>query len=308
MNNAIIFKDVVKRYGQIQALDHLNISIPRGSIFGLVGSNGAGKTTFMSVVAGLVKPLEGHIDLLGQGSFDPSRHIGRISLLPQDSRLPYYARVDHLLHYYARLQGMSRDQAHEAVDEALVWVRLADRRESRIRSLSHGMLRRFTVAQAFLGNPDLVMLDEPMGGLDPSEVVNLRNLIKSRRGRQTIVISSHLLYELQHLCDHVAVIENGKTVRQDSMDNLTRSRHQVGYRLAHQKPPLAMLEEKVPDVSFAWLADQSLLVATYPDGAYDPADLNRLVLPILLEAEVPIVEINRGSDLESEYFEIHGTT
>lgn len=298
--SALRFRNVVKRYGSARALDGLNLEIPKGSIFGLVGSNGAGKTTMMSVAAGLVRVQAGDVDVLGRGPFHPRQHAGRVSLLPQDSGLPYYARVAHLLYYYGRLQGLNRTEARRAVHEVLGWVNLADRAQSRVRALSHGMMRRVTVAQAFLGEPELVLLDEPMSGLDPVEVQNIRRLIKERRGRQTIVVSSHMLFELQHLCDHVAIIEHGKLVRQEKMSDLTRHSHRVVYRLGAE-PPLETLQQRVPLVEFTWNVDQQSLEATYPDEDMQVETVNAQVLPMLLEAGCPVTEVIRGSDLESEY-------
>ena len=174
MSASLVCQGVVKRYGRTCALDGMDLVVPKGSIFGLVGSNGAGKTTLMSVAAGLVRPCDGLVNVLGDGPFNPERHRGRLSLLPQDSHLPFYARISDLLSYYARLQGLTGSAVETAVKDVLEQVHLGDRARAKIRALSHGMLRRVAVAQALLGNPELIFLDEPMSGLDPAEVLNLR--------------------------------------------------------------------------------------------------------------------------------------
>lgn len=298
--NAVSFQNVVKTYAKNRALDGLDLEIPEGSIFGLVGSNGAGKTTIMSVAAGLVKHTSGQVNVLEQGSFRASTLSGRVTLLPQDSGLPYYARVDHLLYYYARLQGFPRRDAHRAVREVLADVNLSDREHVRVRSLSHGMMRRVTVAQAFLGNPDLVLLDEPMSGLDPVEVQNIRRLISSRRGRQTVVLSSHILTELQNLCDQVAIIENGRRQRQGPMHQLVRHSHHAVYHLGFP-PDLPTLEETLPNVQFTWEGPTACLNITYPETEFTLDQLNARLLPVLLSAQCPVREIHQGSDLETEY-------
>lgn len=198
MNNALKLERVVKTYRGFRALDGLDLDIPRGSIFGLVGSNGAGKTTTaLCVGAGLLRIRSGSVNLLGGGPFRPRLHRGRIALLPQDAAFPGHARVDDLLAFYGRLQGIAGGEIKRAVDSVLEWVYLSDRKRSTIRALSHGMRRCVTIAQAFLGHPELILLDEPLNGLEPLEVVNIRNLIRERKGRQTIVISSHLLKEVE---------------------------------------------------------------------------------------------------------------
>jgi ABC-type Na+ transport system ATPase subunit NatA len=158
--------------------------------------DGAGKTTMMSICAGLLRADGGRVDLLGEGAFDPARHAGRVTILPQDSRLPLHARVADLLMFYGRLQGVPRADLPAQIEQLLAWVNLSDRATSPVKSLSHGMMRRLTVAQAFLGQPQLIFLDEPMSGLDPREVARMRETLGRRRDNQTIVIRSRVLTEL----------------------------------------------------------------------------------------------------------------
>jgi ABC-2 type transport system ATP-binding protein len=299
MQYALQFENVVKTYGARRALDGLNLTVPRGSIFGLVGANGAGKTTFMSVTSGLLRPDSGRIDVLGTGPYVPALHRGRLSVLPQDSLPPYYARVGNLLYYYARLQGLTVRASRKAVDEVLEWVNLADRKHVPVRSLSHGMKRRFTVAQAFLGHPELIILDEPMNGLDPSQVASLRQLIASRRGAQTVIVSSHILPELESICDHVAIIDQGRLVRQGAMEEITQRGHLVRVHL-RRPPPLDILRARLPAATFAWDPTGQRLTASFP-GDTAPEDFNQTLLPVLVELNCGILEVQRGSDLESVY-------
>ena len=161
MSAALVVDAVCKRYGARVALDRLSFEVPAGGITGLVGANGAGKTTCFGVVAGLLKPDAGHVDVLGRGAFQAQRHAGLLGLLPQDAELAPHARVVDLLVYFARLQGSSRGLAAREAARVLELLSLADRARSRVRELSHGMRRRVAVAQALLGKPQLVLLDEP---------------------------------------------------------------------------------------------------------------------------------------------------
>ncbi len=299
MNAALRFRGVTKSYGRIRALDGLDLEVPVGSIFGLVGSNGAGKTTAMAVALGLLQPGDGEINLLGDGPFRPEKHAGRVALLPQDSRFPPHARVEELLRFYSRLQGSGGD----SIDQLLEWVHLQERRRSPVRTLSHGMNRRLAIAQAFLGAPQLVLLDEPLNGLDPREAARVREIIRQRRGRQSIVISSHNLSDIEALCDHVAFIEKGRRVRQDTLEKLTRRAHRVTYRL-RGTVPLERLRAALPGVE--WEPQPDALTATFAEP-YTTEELNRRVLPVLLAAGVGILEIQRGSDLESEYLRLAAT-
>ena len=221
---ALETRGLVKRYGRRRVLDGFTLAVPRGAVLGLVGANGAGKTTWMMTVAGLLRPASGTIDILGNGPFDAALHAGRFALLPQDSELPLEATPAGLFYRFGRLQGLSANEARRSAAEVLAAVNLADRAKSSIRSLSHGMRMRVRVAQCFLGNPELVLLDEPLNGLDPLEADRLRRFLRSRAGTQTIVISSHNLHDVEQLCTHVAFVENGRVTRMDTLSELTRGR------------------------------------------------------------------------------------
>ena len=221
---ALETRGLVKRYGRRRVLDGFTLAVPRGAVLGLVGANGAGKTTWMMTVAGLLRPASGTIDILGNGPFDAAVHAGRFALLPQDSELPLEATPAGLFYRFGRLQGLSANEARRSAAEVLAAVNLADRAKSSIRSLSHGMRMRVRVAQCFLGKPELVLLDEPLNGLDPLEADRLRRFIRAHAGRQTIVVSSHNLHDVEQLCTHVAFVEKGRVTRMDTLGALTRGR------------------------------------------------------------------------------------
>ncbi len=302
MTPALHIRGLRKTYGRRIALDGLDLDVPAGSIFGLVGANGAGKTTLMAICAGLLRPDAGEISLLGAGRFDPARHAGRVTILPQDSRLPLHARVAELLTFYGRLQGLAGPALRAHVHDLLEWVNLADRANAPVRTLSHGMLRRLTVAQAFLGTPELVLLDEPFSGLDPREVVRLREHLRQRRDGRTIIISSHLLSELERLCDHAAFIDHGRRVQQDALRALTRHHTDITYRLRPGPLPLDRLRAALPEIIWTPAADGSALTAR-ADGILDLAAINARVLPALLAAGVGVEEIHRGAALEHVYLD-----
>ncbi len=303
MRYALRLRDVHKRYGRQIALDGLNLEIEPGTVLGLVGKNGAGKTTAMSIAAGLLRPDSGSIDLLGMGPFRPKLHRGRVTILPQDARLPSHSRVRDALVFLARLQGLTRLQAIDAVDEMLTWVDLKDRATSPLSTLSHGMFRRVTIAQAFLGSPELVLLDEPTSGLDPKQVVQIRYLIRSRRAQSTIVISSHILSELETMCDHVAFIENGRTIRDGKLEDVTNRQKIISYSVASETVPVEVITAALPDCGVHFNASTRLLTVSQRTESGSPADINARLLPVLLEHGVPILEIRLGSNLEKEYLQ-----
>ena len=219
---AVSAKGLVKRYGKRRALDGFTLDVPDGCVMGLVGPNGAGKTTWMMAVAGLVRTDAGTVGLFGTSKpFTAAEHSGRLAILPQDSELPLESTPKGFLYGLARMQGLSADAARRSVREVLEAVNLADRASASIRSLSHGMRKRVMAAQCFLGKPDLVLLDEPMNGLDPEEAVRFRNLILSRRETCTVVVSSHNLADLEKLCTHIAFVREGRVTKVASLKELT---------------------------------------------------------------------------------------
>ena len=317
METVLTMNKVAKRYGKRTALRGLNIRVPAGSLFGLVGSNGAGKTTALSIAAGITRADSGTVDVFGNGPFEPARSAGRLSLSPRAAVAPPHARVRDLLFFYAGLQGLSAGRSFQAADEALEQVHLADRAESSIRSLSHGMRRRVAVAQAFLGDIELALLDEPMSGLDPREVMNLREMLSNRRNGRTIVISSHNLFEIERICDEVAFIESGQTVRQDSLEQVTGRTHALTYFLEPETVRLKDIQQILPGARFSVAPAnsknsarikgcRSVLLCEYDGNAMTAGEVNKAVLPGLIKAGIQLIEVRRGMELEHAYLAVSG--
>ena len=295
-------RDLVKRYGRRKALDGFSLTVPRGALLGLVGPNGAGKTTWMMAVAGFLRTDSGTIDLLGRGPFDAAVHSGRISILPQDSALPLEARPEGLLYRYARMQGIAPDDARNMARTILSAVNLGDRANSTIRSLSHGMRMRVRLAQCFIGSPELVLLDEPLNGLDPREADRMRQLIIGRRGLQTVVISSHNLHDIETLCTHVAFVDKGRVVRLDTLAKLTHSSSSVSYALAAKPSDMSALEAALPGATFTWNETARSLTCTFDESSGGIAAVNRTILPLLL-AQTDVLSVTSGRSLEQVYLE-----
>lgn len=296
MNEAVLTRALVKRYGRHAALDGFTLAVPRGSITGLVGRNGAGKTTWMMTVAGFVRPNSGEVNILGRGAFDASVHAGKFSILPQDSDLPNEGRVRALLVGYGRLQGLSAMEAAKSADGLVAAFNLSDKANAPIRSLSHGMRKRVAVAQAFLGEPEVVMLDEPLSGLDPVEADRLRAFILSRRGKSTIVVSSHQLDDIERLCTHVAFVADGKVERMETLRALTSDTGRVAYSLKTLPTDLAAIAAACPGAALS--VEGSDVVAEFgPDLAVEA--VNAALLPRLVGFGV--VSVQPGRSLADAY-------
>ena len=297
---ALATRDLVKRYGRRRALDGFSLSVPRGAMMGMVGANGAGKTTWMMAVAGFLRLSAGDIDLLGRGPFDAAVHSGRFAILPQDSELPLEARPADLLYRYARMQGFSQEAARRSAAGMLAAVNLSDRARSSVRSLSHGMRIRVRLAQCFLGSPELVLLDEPLNGLDPVEADRIRRFLRARRGRQTIVVSSHNLHDIETLCTHVAFVEKGRVARTATLEAITGETGRVACTLAAEPKDMDALAAAVPGATFAWTEETRTLVCTFDDSAIDAGAVNRKLLPALL-AQTDVLSVTCGLSLEQAF-------
>ena len=309
MNDAIATRALVKRYGRHRALDGFTLAVPAGSITGLVGRNGAGKTTWMMTVAGFVLPDAGEVNILGSGPFDAHRHGGRFSILPQDSDLPNEGRVRDLLVHYGRLQGLSAKAAAESADRLVETMNLKDKAHAPVRALSHGMRKRVMVAQAFLGTPEVVMLDEPLSGLDPEEAERLRRYLLSLKGKTTLVVSSHQLDDIEKLCTHVAFVADGKVERMETLRALTADAGRIVYSLKKLPSDLAALEAECPGVRLAVAQSKKpdnpnnqtmsqSMVAEFGEGL-SVESVNAALLPRLVECGV--VSVIPGRSLEEAY-------
>lgn len=231
MDSAVTIRGLTKRFARNTALQDVSFDIPEHSLFGLLGPNGAGKTTLFSIAAGFLKATSGTINVLGVDVRQISELRGRLSMLPQDAAFQSGIPVIDQLIMFARLNGYDMDEAKKRSLHALELVGLAEVAKRNARALSHGMMKRVRLCQAFLGDPEVIFLDEPTSGLDPENARRMRKLIQELKESRTIVISSHNLREIQDICDHVAILNEGKLVACDTMEALTSSTFMVRIKL-----------------------------------------------------------------------------
>jgi len=195
-------------YGGKAALNNVSFELEAGEPIGLVGPNGAGKTTLLSLFCGFLPVTAGTLTLFGHKP-GASALSGRVSALPQDARLDPSFTIGEQLNFYARLQGLSTQQAKNEVIRVLDAVTLRDAIREKPDTLSHGMAKRVAIAQALIGSPELILLDEPTAGLDPVNTRNIRSIITELSAATTFIISSHDLAELGRLCQQILLLENG---------------------------------------------------------------------------------------------------
>jgi len=210
--------DLTKRYGEFVAVDGIDFSVERGETFGFLGPNGAGKSSTMRMIGAVSPASGGTLRVLGR---DPERDgpeiRSRLGVVPQDDNLDLELDVGENLHVYGRFFGLPRDEIRRRTDELLEFVHLADRRESRVDSLSGGMKRRLTIARALINEPELMLLDEPTTGLDPQARHALWDrLYRLKQRGVTLVLTTHYMDEAEQLCDRLVVMDRAKIVAEGS--------------------------------------------------------------------------------------------
>jgi len=302
MDAAIELVQLGKRFGSHAAVDGVSLRVPTGSCFGLIGPNGAGKTTTFSLMCGFLSPTSGSISLLGVSPSAPGALKGRVGVLPQDARLPQWEKVGSLMVHWARLSAVGAPE--EAARECLRKVGMEGAWDTRCHALSHGMARRVGIAQALLGAPPVILLDEPTAGLDPRVAAELRALIRSLKGQHTLVISSHNLQELEELCDGAAILDKGRLVRAGPMSELTAQAEQFTVVLAGAAaPPLETLRA-LPGCADVTLEAGGRLVVQLDGAGQLPEHAIAAVLRALLDAGCLVSELHRGKRLEQRVLEL----
>lgn len=220
MQNLYI-QDITKKYGKHTALDQINLEISPG-VFGLLGPNGAGKSTLMRLLTTLLPIESGHIQY-GEISWNRQNEVRRIlGYLPQKFSLYKHMKVHEALTNLALLKGINQN-TEEAVQQVIKKVNLESERNKKIGQLSGGMVRRVGIAQAILGSPKLIIVDEPTAGLDPEERIRLRNILQTVGDTATVIISSHIVEDIESLCEQVAVLQRGRILKQGSVAELKKA-------------------------------------------------------------------------------------
>lgn len=314
---ALRLHKLTKRFGAKVAVDGVSLEIPTGTVYGLIGPNGAGKTTTFSMMAGFLEPSEGDLEILGHRPTDVAALKSRLGVLPQDAVLPRDEKVGDFLVYLARLQGADRPEADRAARSVLDEVEGKDWWKLKCNQLSHGMAKRVQLAQALLGDPEVVLLDEPTAGLDPRHAFEVRQLIKNRRGRCTMVVSSHNLHELEELCDAAAILDHGRLVASGSISELTARAEEIHIELTatpktapNYRGPLGSVVplsdlRGIPLVTRVEFHDESRELVLYVErGSVDPETVIGQALWVLLNQQILIRGVSLGKGLEQRMMDL----
>ena len=213
--------NLVKRYGDHTAVDYLSFKIEKGKIYGFLGPNGAGKSTTMNMITGYIASTEGTVTIDGHDILDePEQAKKCIGYLPEMPPLYFDMTVLEYMNFVADLKKIPKDKKKSMIAEVMEMVKITDMKNRLIKNLSKGYRQRVGLAQAILGYPEVIILDEPTVGLDPKQIIEIRDLIKSLKEKHTVILSSHILSEVSAVCDYVLIISHGKLVASDTPENL----------------------------------------------------------------------------------------
>ena len=217
-------KELTKKYGKKVAVDNISFKVKKGEIVGFLGRNGAGKTTTMNIITGYISSTSGHVLVDGYDTLDdPMETKKRIGYLPEQPPLYNDMTVSEYLNFAADLKSVAAKKRKKHLDEICELVKLTDVRSRLVGNLSKGYRQRVGMAQALIGDPEILIWDEPTVGLDPKQIIEIRSLIKSMGKNRTVILSSHILNEVADVCERVIIINNGKIVAEDSITNLSQS-------------------------------------------------------------------------------------
>ncbi|MBC3764784.1 ABC transporter ATP-binding protein [Neptunicella marina] len=298
MSTLVHCQHLSHRYGSKQVLNDISFNIEAGAPVALVGPNGAGKTTLFSLMSGFILPSEGRIEILGQppGSMAVKNQM---QVLPQDAQLDPAFNVGEQLKLYCRLQGMSPKQQQSETERVLELVSMQDSIKAKPTALSHGMRKRVAIAQALIGAPKLVLLDEATAGLDPLHARQIRELIQQLSTDITFLLSSHDLHELERLCDQVLLLEHGQ-LREHRIQTQTNNVRQLTLVLAKKDP---QIEQKISQLTGVTevrsLSATEILISFDTDIA---ADLPVTLMAVCFEQQWPFKQLTSGASLETVLF------
>jgi ABC-2 type transport system ATP-binding protein len=308
---AIEARGLTKTFGSILALDRLDLSVPRGSVFGLLGPNGAGKTTTIRILAGLARATAGSASVAGidVGLDVPElhRHIG---YLDQDPRFYGWMTGRELLEFVGRLHGLAGPTLRARVAEMLERIGLEAAADRRIGAYSGGMRQRLGIAQAILHGPSILFLDEPVSSLDPEGRRDLLELIAGLQGEATVVVSTHVLSDVERICDRVAILDRGRQVTEGPLQELLDAHARPVYWLVPGPGQDAGVGDLVARLRAApWVTGAAVAGGTIKVTVADPGAAAGEILPLVVAAGVVLDAFERARPtLEDVFLKLVGPT
>lgn len=300
----IEISNLVKKYGNHVAVDDLSLTVESGKIYGFLGPNGAGKSTTMNMITGYLGVTSGSITINGHDILaEPEEAKKCIGYLPEIPPLYVDMTVMEYLQFVAELKKLPKEERSEAIEKAMELTKLMDVKGRMIKNLSKGYKQRVGLAQAVLGFPEIIILDEPTVGLDPVQIIEIRDLIKELGKEHTVILSSHILSEIQAVCDYVFIISNGKLVASDYTDKLLgimSGSQEIRLKVKGSKEDVEKVLLAIAQVETVEIEEDNYIV-----HAKKGCDIRENVFYELAEQRMPILEMNTVTkSLEDVFIEL----
>lgn len=304
-------KNLTKVYGNHTAVNNVSFTIEDGHIYGFLGPNGAGKSTTMNIITGCLSATEGEVRVNGYDIFDePYKAKATIGYLPEIPPLYTDMTPYEYLMFVAEAKGVSANHRYPQVREVMEITGLEDYSDRLIKNLSKGYRQRVGIAQAMLGDPDIIILDEPTVGLDPKQIIEIRELIKDLGKIKTVILSSHILAEIASVCDHIIIIAHGEIIANDTIDNLVSGYSSVsGYKIAIPTPDSKRLNDlldrldEISGTECTYTSEEHETVITIKTS--DGVDLREQIYDAITAIGLKVLELTRlATSLEDVFLKL----
>ena len=306
-------KNVTKKYGTTVAVDNISFEVKKGEVVGFLGPNGAGKSTTMNMITGFIEPTNGQIIINGNDiSRKPKKAKKDIGYMPENVPLYNELTAREFIKYMAELKMVKRDIRKQEVERVIKEVGLEEVQNKLIKNLSRGYKQRVSLAGALIGNPDVIILDEPTVGLDPKQITEIRSLIKKLGRKHTVIISSHILSEVSQICERVIIINKGKIIAIDTPENLekaTKEKNKISITVEDPKDNMKTLKDKIKEIeSVEFIKDNNDGTKQYIITSSSKIDLRKKLFEVLPKEEIVIFELKKAeTTLEDAFIKLIDT-
>lgn len=303
-------KNVTKKYGNFTAVDNITFNVKDGEVVGLLGQNGAGKSTTMNMITGFIEPTEGTIIINGYDIMKKSLKAKKqIGYMPENVPLYPELTIKEFVSYMAELKLVGRKERKQEVENAIKETGLEEVKNKLIRNLSRGYKQRVSMAGALVGNPEVLILDEPTVGLDPKQIIEIRNLIKNLGKKHTVILSSHILSEISQICERVVILNKGKIVAIDTPENLeekTKEQNVLFVTVEDKEEKMSSLKEKITDIEkLEMIKDNEDGTKQYKIVSKSEKDIRKSLFDTLPKEGITIFELKKAeTSLEDAFIKL----
>lgn len=298
-------QNITKKYNKFTAVDDISFKIDEGEVVGFLGPNGAGKSTTMSMITGFIEPTSGKIIVNGYDiNQKPKQAKKQIGYMPENVPLYLDLTVKEFISYMADLKLVKRKEKKEEIERVTKLTGLEDVKGKLIRNLSRGYKQRVSLAGALVGNPPILILDEPTVGLDPKQVIEIRNLIKSLGKEHTILISSHILSEISQMCNKIMIINKGKILRIDSTSEIEKQASdssEIIVTVEDEENKFKNIKNSISNISSIEIIEENEKEKVY-DVKYTGEDIRKVLFKECAKEDITIVEMKKKENSLEEAF------